>query len=362
MARIKPAQRIHFTSAHLNARLHEMIEGDTDRRWIDSHGETGLTSVLIPAYNAQTTITATLDSVWKQTYRPIEVVLIDDGSTDNTDAAIQAWTSSIPSRSDFIVRYFRQSNKGLLPCRNRSTLQSLGEYLQYLDADDLLHPEKLESSINVLRKDVNTDVVVVRTLCFTEENEALEALRLPAKVRAWGDAEIGVPILSRAFWYTLGPVFRRRIVEAAGPFPLKVHPVAEEVEFHARVKCVTNRIHYLPEVLTFHRVGGKSQLTGQLARVYRGKIDAVRWIEKIMLENGIADSREWRGLLRYSLSTTYAIGACSPDRGLFEESLRQTKNLARSRGNLLSMVLSLIPSSLGVGVCKSVYAMRNRGD
>lgn len=328
--------------------------------WISPEGEGTWVSVLIPAHNAQETVAATLDSVWKQTYRPIEVILIDDGSTDATDAVIRGWMTSIRESDDFTVRDLRQANQGLLSCRNRGTREARGEYVQYLDADDVLHPQKLQRSVSALKENDGRALVVTRTMLFRDDRELAGSLEALPSAVPWLPREISAPTIPRAFWYTPGPLFRRRIVAAAGPFPPDVHPVAEEVEFHARIKCVTNGIHYLPEVLAFHRVGRRSQLTGQLDRLYRGKVDAVRWIEKTMQEHGIVDLREWRGLIFSSLSTTYAIAACSGDRELFETSLRLARALTRRHGSLPERLLLLAPSGIVHRLCVIVHGIRSR--
>lgn len=318
-----------------------MNERNPTEAWIAPAGVPGLASVLIPAYNAGETITATLDSVAKQIYRPVEVILIDDGSTDQTHALIQDWIQSAKSLNGFTVRCLKQTNQGLLACRNRSTLESRGEFIQYLDADDLLHPEKLALSIAILKQNPTLDVVISRTFKFWQAQELTEKLQSRPATQPWTHRETHAPIIGHAFWYTPGPVFHRRAVSAAGPFPLDVHPVAEELEFHARIKCTAKNFQYLPQVMAFHRTGHSQQLTRKLLNLYQGKVNGSRWVAKIMAQHNITDRREWRGLIKDLSATTYAIATCSYDQALFEESFGLLKKIARRHWSLLSWAFQL---------------------
>ena len=335
-----------------------MNESEPTKAWINPTGAPGLASILIPAYNAAETIAATLDSVARQTHRPIEVVIIDDGSTDQTDTLIRGWIKAIGQKPDFTVRYFKQANQGLLACRNRSTRESRGEFVQYLDADDLLHPDKLKISIASMTQNPAVDVVISRTLKFWQEQELAGKLKPSPATQPWTKRETNAPIIGHAFWYTPGPVFRRRAVTAAGPFPLDVHPVAEELEFHARIKCTTKHLRYLPEIMAFHRTGLSHQLTRQLPRLYQGKVDGVRWVAKIMEQHNITDRREWRGLINDLSATAYAIATCSYDPALFEESVRLLKDLARRHWGLMSWVFRLFSPNALSKLCKWVSLTR----
>lgn len=90
-------------------------------------------SVLIPAYNASSTIPACLESVCKQTLNDIEILVIDDGSTDDTPAVIRAW-----QEKDTRIRIVSQMNFGPGPARNRGIAEAKGRYLFFLDADDCM--------------------------------------------------------------------------------------------------------------------------------------------------------------------------------------------------------------------------------
>ncbi|MGG6269755.1 glycosyltransferase family 2 protein [Leptolyngbya sp. AN03gr2] len=99
--------------------------------------ESPIISVIIPAYNAEKMIRETIESVLNQTFGNFEIVVVDDGATDKTVEVVQ----SIP---DSRIKVFSYSNGGLPTARNRGIEVSKGEYLTFLDADDLWTPDKLE--------------------------------------------------------------------------------------------------------------------------------------------------------------------------------------------------------------------------
>src|SRR5690606_31994309 len=100
--------------------------------------EPGLVSVIIPTYNRSGLLLEALDSLARQTYRPIEAIVVDDGSSDDTPEAVNRWISGLVSGDGLRVRYHRQSNKGAPSARNRGLIESRGEFIQFLDSDDLL--------------------------------------------------------------------------------------------------------------------------------------------------------------------------------------------------------------------------------
>jgi len=100
-------------------------------------------SVIVPSYNYGHFISETLNSVLRQTYKEWECIIVDDGSTDNTREVVQKYV-----KRDHRYKYIYQKNKGLAGARNTGILNTSGEYVQLLDADDLLHPEKIRLQLN----------------------------------------------------------------------------------------------------------------------------------------------------------------------------------------------------------------------
>ena len=93
-------------------------------------------SVVIPAHNAEATIGPTIESVRRQTIRDVEIIVVDDGSTDDTPAQVQ--------RCGPAIRYLRQKQQGVSAARNYGLRESTGEFVAFLDGDDLWRAQKLE--------------------------------------------------------------------------------------------------------------------------------------------------------------------------------------------------------------------------
>ena len=101
-----------------------------------------LISVIIPAYNSAAFIVEALESVFAQTYAPVEVIVVDDGSKDNTAQVLQPFLNRI--------QYIKKENGGPASARNRGIKDAKGEFIAFLDADDLWLPAKLEMQMKVM--------------------------------------------------------------------------------------------------------------------------------------------------------------------------------------------------------------------
>lgn len=118
-------------------------------------------SIIIPAYNAMKYLPETLNSVWQQTFTDFEVIIINDGSNDN----LEQWVSEI---KDSRLRLISQPNQGLSGARNTGILAAKGEYIAFLDADDLWANTKLEKQVKCLEQNQLTGLVY----CWTKLMDA----------------------------------------------------------------------------------------------------------------------------------------------------------------------------------------------
>ena len=110
-----------------------------------------LVSVIIPAYNKANTIVSTVESVFQQTLKDLEIIIVDDGSTDNTVEKVKAFGGRI--------RFFRQERGGVSAARNYGIRQAGGEFVAFLDGDDLWLPQKLELQLNRLERERDRQAV-----------------------------------------------------------------------------------------------------------------------------------------------------------------------------------------------------------
>lgn len=117
-----------------------------------------LISVIIPTYNRGKWLTPTLNSVFEQTYRPIELIVVDDGSTDDTNRIIETWKNE-KMDGGFKVMYVFQKNSGAPMARNTGLKNAKGKYVQFFDSDDFLIKNKIELQVLAMQKE-NTVVSI----------------------------------------------------------------------------------------------------------------------------------------------------------------------------------------------------------
>jgi Glycosyl transferase family 2 len=194
----------------------------------------GLVSVIVAAYNYGHFLAQTLDSLAAQTYENWECIVVDDGSTDNTREVVQAY-----AQKDNRVRYLHQENSRQAAARNNGVRNSTGKYFQFLDADDLIEPRKLERQVDYLEQHPDVDIVYGDTRFFWSENpsELLYSM--------WGDNKPWQPGISGCGAEVLRPLVKlnsipvnsaltkRSIVERVVPFDEELPPI-EDWDFWLR--------------------------------------------------------------------------------------------------------------------------------
>jgi glycosyltransferase involved in cell wall biosynthesis len=121
-------------------------------------------SVIIPAYNAMKYLPDTVNSVLGQTFQDFEIIIVNDGSSDD----IEAWVAQNPNPQ---IQLISQTNQGLAKTRNRGIAHAKGEYIAFLDADDLWEPTKLEKQVSVLDHYLNVGLVYTWVAYIDSENQ-----------------------------------------------------------------------------------------------------------------------------------------------------------------------------------------------
>lgn len=121
-------------------------------------------SIIVPCYNYGHYLSITLESVFEQSFKSWECIIIDDGSTDNSAEVAKTWVNKDPR---FI--YIRQDNAGLSAARNTGIKHAAGKYIQFLDADDLLLPEKLSIQLQLFEQHAGV-AALYSSFSFQDEN------------------------------------------------------------------------------------------------------------------------------------------------------------------------------------------------
>ncbi|HEY0160281.1 MAG TPA: glycosyltransferase family A protein [Thermoanaerobaculia bacterium] len=204
--------------------------------------QSGLVSTIIPVYNRARMLREAVASVLAQTYRPIEIIVVDDGSTDDTGAVADA----LAAEHD-VVRVIHQQNGGVGSAREAGRLAARGEFIQYLDSDDLLDPHKFELQVAGLRAHPECGVSYGRMRGEEGTGAPFETM-FPAMLHA-------------RIWQTGAALYRADVVERAGPWLRLVNE--EDWEYDARIAAMGVRLHYVDGTVGTFRQHEGERLSGQ---------------------------------------------------------------------------------------------------
>ncbi len=219
-------------------------------------------SVVIPCHNAAPFLRATIESILQQTRPATEVIVVDDGSTD--DSARIAASFGPP------VRVIRQENRGESAARNRGIEAATGDWVAFLDADDLWLPTKLERQAEVIRA-APADVVCV-TCQFVLFGEGMEDRRCELPPRY----DFAHPLREMLLGYTvhIGAAIVQREAALRTPFPEEIRH-AEDAIFFVLMRS-QGRFLEVPEVLVRYRRHGPQQ-SQEPQHLLRTAISRLRW-------------------------------------------------------------------------------------
>ncbi len=170
-----------------------------------------LVSTIIPVHNRPEMLRAAVASVLAQTYRPIEIVIVDDGSTDSTPLVGLNLVEAHPQ----VVRFTRQENNGPGPARERGRSVASGQFIQYLDSDDRLLPNKFTDQVAALAARPDCGIAYGLTRLVDPAGKVLAA---PFKWTAREIPELFPGLLVDRWWCTHTPLYRRDVTDRIGPW------------------------------------------------------------------------------------------------------------------------------------------------
>jgi glycosyltransferase involved in cell wall biosynthesis len=178
-------------------------------------GQGPLVSVIIPCYNGAAYLEEAIESALAQSYQAVEIIVVDDGSTDGSSAIAQ----KLP------VRYVWQENRGLTASRNLGIRESRGSYVVFLDADDRLKPEAIETGLRFLAQHPQCAMTVGDHLFVSEDGSHLADSRKKCILKSHYEA-----LLKSNFIEMISSVlFRRSVLEEVGGFDTRLQ-VAEDYD------------------------------------------------------------------------------------------------------------------------------------
>ena len=207
-------------------------------------------SIIIPAYNAARYIKEAVDSALAQTYPSVEVVVIDDGSTDDTKRILEPYIGAGK------IKYVYQTNKGLAGARNTGIKNSSGEFIAFLDADDLFLPEKVAAQARVLEENRGYGVCYSDLTHFTDTNP-------PTFFRhrySYSSGNVFRELLKKQFINPLTVMARRSLFDEYGCFDEALRR-SEDWDLWLRWAHAGVRFYYLPKVLAQYRIRSAGNLS-----------------------------------------------------------------------------------------------------
>jgi hypothetical protein len=210
--------------------------------WLAARGTPGLVSVVIPTYNRAALVQETLCSIAAQSWRSIEIIVVDDGSTDDTYAALRRWQSAHPSTS---LRIIRQANRGPASARNRGAGQARGEFVYFIDSDDLV----LSDAIAALAARLIAAGAPYSVAHIDNTNLAGD----PVSGDSEGVSRIVEGNYFASRWMTHAALYRRETLAAAGPFDETLGR-GEDTEHLWRVMATSGPGPILPRVIGVRRL------------------------------------------------------------------------------------------------------------
>ena len=211
----------------------------------------GLVSTIVPVHNRPGMLVEAVESVLAQTYGHFEIIIVDDESTDSTPEVIAAL-----ERRDARIRSIRRPNGGPGAARETGRQAARGEFMQYLDSDDVLLPRKFELQVGALRDEPACALAYGPTR-YTDANGA--GIECTWKNARQVQRFIFPSFLVARWWETVTPLYRKAACDAAGPWTSM--RLEEDWEYDCRVGSLGLPLAYVPHDVAIHRDHAEARLS-----------------------------------------------------------------------------------------------------
>jgi GT2 family glycosyltransferase len=213
-----------------------------------------LVSILIPSYNAEKWVDEAIQSALSQTWPKKEVIIVDDGSSDHSLAVAKKYESKS-------VKVISQENKGAAVARNKALEFAQGDYIQWLDADDLLAPDKVEHQLRAV--DANKDSRILLTSSWAPFYYRHQCAKFKPD-NLWRDldpVEWLIIKFNETLWMNPAVwLISRKLTELAGPWDVRTAP-DDDGEYICRVIVNSEKIKFVPNAKSFYRKSNPKSLS-----------------------------------------------------------------------------------------------------
>lgn len=268
---------------------------------------TPLVSVIIPSYNYAAYLPDALNSILRQTYLNWEVIVVDDGSKDDTAAVVQQYISQ-----DARIRYQYQRNAGLSAARNTGIRLAKGEYIQLLDADDYIASTKLELQVQTLNEQPDVALVFGDTFLFqhstSREEHQYRPFHLQKAPMSGQGTSLALYMAYDNIFLVGTPLLRKELVNRIGKYNEQLLSL-EDWHFWFRGVLTGARYVYDNQIGTefYVRTHGNN-MSGNRYRMWKNKIYARQLIieqMQTMLKTSIATSLDLKSVLAKHIALLY---------------------------------------------------------
>lgn len=236
-------------------------------------------SVIIPVYNAEKYLEECLECIQHSTFKDIEIICVDDGSTDGSPDILRQH-----QQEDSRIKIFRQENAGAGAARNLGIEKSSGKYLFFMDADDRCSYSLLEKAYFLAEKE-EADIVVFGFLRFdgvTGERKDFDGLsknRLPFGYNSFSYRDVPKSICSIVNPTPWNKLIRRDLI-IENDLKYMCLTTTNDITFSAMCVMAADKVVYLPEVLYFYRIGDSECITNKKRKNLRNIVLAVLGVDE----------------------------------------------------------------------------------
>jgi hypothetical protein len=217
-----------------------------------------LVSVLMPAYNAEKWIKQSIESALKQTWENKEIIIVDDGSRDRTLKIAKSFESGT-------VKVVSQNNRGAATARNRALSLASGDYIQWLDADDLLAPDKIAGQMKAAAGE-RSKLILYSSPHGVFYHRYRKAKFVPNPL--WQDLSpvdwLVLNLADKLWMNPAGWLISRELTEKAGPWDRRL-TMDDDGEYIARVVAASEQVKFVREAKCYYRQSGFYQLSKKMS-------------------------------------------------------------------------------------------------
>ncbi len=259
-------------------------------------------SIIVPVYNKAEYLQRTLKSILNQTHKNIEVIIIDDGSTDDSEKIIKEFSK----KDDRIVSLLRE-NRGASKTRNQGLEMVKGEYVCFIDADDVISPNFIENLLTGI-KNADADVCVIKDFRIGNNSKKSVKSKRVKKTKSF-DKQAGLCRLFSGKDFGVGPcnkIYKTSLLNDGDKvrFPENIF-YSEDVPFVLDVFLKANRVAFIKRKAYAYRRAKNSNVTSRLTKKKTTTLDGMDYCKERITASGLEKAsvyvRGWRALVNFEI-------------------------------------------------------------